>query len=354
MNASFDGFFGLDFFGRNVPHLLFLRAMKRLIFFTTATIFNLNVIAQSFDSLYALKGSKKCFYANYSGARITDEKFTLTKPFSNKLAVASDKSYSGLFPPLQGLITPKGDWFVNPVYDEIGDFTDGVAPFKIKGKWGLLNNEGLISMPARFDHVDFIGSGYCGIDANYKWGYSDYFGNVKIAPVYTQITPFEGNFAMVRMGSRWLMINKSGKQAVASDWDYAGAFSEGLAPTKYSGGLWAYIDTSGKRVIQAAFKDARPFKEQRAAVRINEYWGFIDRSGKVVVSAVYSKVDDFSEGYSAVYYKGKWGFVDRYGKVAVRAVYSSVEPFRAGLARVKDGSGRAYYINPEGLIVLSE
>jgi hypothetical protein len=65
-------------------------------------------------------------------------------------------------------------------------------------------------------------------------------------------------------------------------------------------------------------------------------------------------VDDFSEGYAAVHYKGKWGFVDRYGKVVVRAVYSSVEPFRAGLARVKDGSGRAYYINPEGMIVLSE
>lgn len=328
--------------------------MKTLVPILSIAIFPFIAFSQPFDSLYALKGSKKYFYANYSGKRVTDEQFTLAKPFTNQIAVASDKSYSGLFPPLQGLLAQNGKWLVEPIYDEIGDFTDGVAPFKTKGKWGLLNREGLISMPARFNKVEYIGSGYCGIDDNYKWGYSDYFGNVKIAAIYTEITPFEGNFAMVRMGSRWLMINKSGKQAVASDWDYAGAFSEGLAPTKYSGGLWAYIDTTGKRVIQAAFKDARPFREQRAAVRINEYWGFIDRTGQDVVSAVYSKVQDFSEGYAAVYYKGKWGFVDRFGKVVVRAVYSSAEPFRAGLARVKDGSGRAYYINPEGMIVLSE
>ena len=62
---------------------------------------------------------------------------------------------------------------------------------------------------------------------------------------------------------------------------------------------------------------------------------------------------DFSEGYAAVYYRGKWGYVDRYGKVIVRAIYTDAEPFQGGLARVKDSSGRFFYINKDGLVVLS-
>ena len=316
------------------------------------TLVSIISTAQSESRLYPLRGQKSWYYSDSEGRIAIDERFTVARPFYNGLAVASDKTV-GMFDPLLGLIRSDGSWLIQPEYEVIGSFVDGVAPFKRKGKWGLLNAEGQTSMPATFQETGFIGDRYCGVETNYKWGFADYFGNIRIAEVYNQVTPFEAGRAMVRLGSRWIMIDKNGRQCVKGDWDYADALSEGLAPVRYSGGLWSYIDTSGRRVIQPAYKDARPFREGRAAVRISEYYGFIDHTGKEVVSAVYTKVADFSEGYAAVYYRGKWGYVDRYGKVIVRAIYTDAEPFQGGLARVKDSSGRFFYINKDGLVVLS-
>jgi hypothetical protein len=83
------------------------------------------------------------------------------------------------------------------------------------------------------------------------------------------------------------------KQVVTPQYEDAGYFSEGLAPVK-SNGLWGYIDTTGKTVIDFQYYYAYTFSEGRAVV--------------------VTKEEAVSPEDNSIYYNYCYGFVDHTGK----------------------------------------
>lgn len=59
-----------------------------------------------------------------------------------------------------------------------------------------------------------------------------------------------------------------------------GSFSEGLAPVQTSSGKWGYINQNNAFVIPPRFEEAKEFKGNRAAAKINGKWGFINKRGE--------------------------------------------------------------------------
>lgn len=47
-------------------------------------------------------------------------------------------------------------------------------------------------------------------------------------------------------------------------------------------GRYAFIDGSGKMVVQPQFQDAGKFEEGLAPVKVNGRWGYINKDGKYV------------------------------------------------------------------------
>ena len=58
------------------------------------------------------------------------------------------------------------------------------------------------------------------------------------------------------------------------------SFSEGLAPVQTSTGKWGYINQNNIFVIPARFEEAKEFKGNRAAAKLNGKWGFINKRGE--------------------------------------------------------------------------
>ena len=57
-----------------------------------------------------------------------------------------------------GVINTSGDYIIDPVFDEIGYFNYGIAPFRKNDLWGLINNNGDIILEPKFSHIqNFIG-----------------------------------------------------------------------------------------------------------------------------------------------------------------------------------------------------
>lgn len=76
-------------------------------------------------------------------------------------------------------------------------------------------------------------------------------------------------------------IDKTGKVVISPQFEYAGAFSEGLAEIKI-GNKCGYIDKMGKIVIPPQFDDVWPFSDGIAIVAISDKLGYIDRTGKYI------------------------------------------------------------------------
>jgi len=69
-----------------------------------------------------------------------------------------------------------------------------------------------------------------------------------------------------------------------------------------------------KVVIQPKYDDARPFREDLVAVRLNGKYGFIDQTGREVAPSEYDGAGPFSEGLARVGIE-KWeggNFIGKY------------------------------------------
>lgn len=59
-----------------------------------------------------------------------------------------------------------GKAVIPTVYQEVGDFRDGKAAVKTKGRWGLIDTQGNELVPARFETVEELEATLSNLDNN--------------------------------------------------------------------------------------------------------------------------------------------------------------------------------------------
>jgi KWG repeat domain protein len=158
-------------------------------------------------------------------------------------------------------------------------------------------------------------------------------GKVVISLKYDWAGSFSEGLAPVRLNGKYGYINKSGKLVLPLKYEDAWDFREGLAPVRLNG-KYGYINKSGKLVLPLKYEDAWDFREGLAPVELSGMWGYINKSGKLVIPLKYQSAGFFSEGLAHVKLFGKYGFIDKSGKVVVPFKYYDARAFSEGLASV--------------------
>jgi len=248
-----------------------------------------------------------------------------------------------------GLINEEGLEVVEPKYDDLGVYYDGVHWAVLNFKWGFLNEEGKETVPLRYDAVFWFSEGLAGVNIGGKRnGYDigeNCIGDQKV------------------LGGKWGFVNKEGLEVVPLKYDKVSDFSEGLAGVniggkyikgkyfgEYQGGKWGFVNTEGLEVFPLKYDNVSDFSEGLAGVELNGKWGFIDKRGKEVVPLRYDYVSDFSEGRAAVKLGGKWGFINKEGVLVIPLKYEHAGDFSEGLAIAGHQvlTGKAGFINTKG------
>jgi hypothetical protein len=260
-----------------------------------------------------------------------------------------------------GYIGTTGRFVIPLQYGNAGDFSEGLAPVKVGGKWG--QSQGA-----------FVGKVY----GNGRWGYINKKGEMVIKPQFVDrqhsgfydpgAFPFSEGLALVNIPfkkldlkefwidsffSHWTYIDKMGKVAVNIEGEvfpfpnefsgsFAGRFSEGLAV--YGCAEFGFIDRKGVDVIKPVYAKASPYSEGLAAVAIKREdlpayrdieWGYIDKTGKVVIPFQYEGADSFSEGMAPVNkHRELTGFTNRKGQWVIKPQFQWAGPFSEGRAVV--------------------
>lgn len=77
-------------------------------------------------------------------------------------------------------------------------------------------------------------------------------------------------------------------------------------------------------------------------------FGYIDRTGLLVIDAVYKEVKPFSEGVAAVKKslgagkRDRWGYIDKNGRPLTKFEFLDADSVSEGLARVWTSEGYGY------------
>lgn len=92
-------------------------------------------------------------------------------------------------------------------------------------------------------------------------------------------------------------------------------FSDGLACVS-KGGLFGYIDRTGKFVIPPRFQYSNDFSDGLAGVPLGDKgWGFVDRTGRVVIPPKFNWIyGGFRDGIVEVALDGKAGYINTKGE----------------------------------------
>ena len=249
-----------------------------------------------------------------------------------------------------GYIDTTGNYIVEPVYDEINPFSEGLAAVKIKDKWGFIDTEGKVIIKPQFLNVEPVltvdrgkfwlchnvdlynfNNGLAKVLMRFKYGDSYYekfcfidkTGNFPIKATFDVNSIFYGKIAAVSIYSKSdatysthyddiSFINNEG-DIITEKWNIA-TFSNGIVNVKSSLCKIGFIDKSGNIVIEPKFDSTNIFSNGLAAVKIGKGWGYIDTTGNIVIPPIFTIAKNFSKGVAIVKWD-KWYLFNKQGKV---------------------------------------
>jgi hypothetical protein len=193
-----------------------------------------------------------------------------TRPFSGGLAGFSvGDMYSGKW----GYLDRNGTIIVQPEYDQIGEFVEGVARVNIGakwefpgvwegGRWGFIDKSGRVVVPIQFDFAYDFSAGRASVKKHGRWFYIDLKGGEVLDPKADESNEcpkedlpqshvrdvdgtmkrtndreaFRGELARVHIGGRFLVEDDGGAE--------------------WMGGAWYYVNRKGEIVRKVRSDDA--------------------------------------------------------------------------------------------------
>ncbi len=245
-------------------------------------------------------------------------------------------------------------------YDSGSDFSEDLAmvgrkisPFKFK--YGYIDKNGNEKIPLIFDNATSFNNGVAFVKYREKWKIIDYNGNQITNVDYDDYTydkftvhskkcVFEGGLDIVKLNSKFGVINTHGKIIVPIKYEYIDRFSEGLAVVVLDN-KYGYIDKKGDVKIPLRYERAGWFSKGIAMAKYNGKWGAIDYNGNIKIPFIYdvddddnfiesNRVDHFKYGYEILKQNNKYGIIESNGNVLVPFMYDTIGHFYNGKAQV--------------------
>lgn len=198
-------------------------------------------------------------------------------------------------------------------------FMFGAARVRDGKRWGAINAQGQLVVPADFDSVESLASAFsrnhqpvevfrvalADKGKKHKWGLISPKGEVKLYYDFDRIEPFENGLAWVRKGKKWGQVNVKGEMVVPFQLESKGA------PESYFKG-YAIVEQDGKK-------------------------GMITQRGGIVMPFEFDDLNYPVDGYILFKQAGRWGVADDSGRVRVPPQYDAVEFQVSGYFRVQQG-----------------
>jgi len=136
-------------------------------------------------------------------------------------------------------------------FQDVRDFSEGLAAVEDQGKWGFINHDGAFRVRPEFEDVGSFSNGLARASADGKWGYIDSAGQWKIRPQFKEAEDFSDGLALTNSG----YIDKSGNRVVSTR---GTAFVQGLAHIKLGTNRYGYINHTGRIVFRYRAKPEEP------------------------------------------------------------------------------------------------
>ncbi len=262
------------------------------------------------SKLFLFTRNSKYGYIDRTGKIIIPAKFENASDFSEGLAIVytGKKLGSGYINRTGKIVIPANK------FEYGGDFSEGLAVVSISEKYGCIDKNGNLVIPARFKWI-----------GDFKNGVAK--ARIDQSRYETIEIDRNGNIVADRVKEDKDKTDKVIPQFDVSQFDSgAKQFSDGMAWVKDKQDRIGYADKQGRLVIPAKYDwirypdDQNDFHDGLARVCLNRKCGYMDRTGKVVIPLKFDEAAaKFSDGLAWVVINKQLGYIDRTGNVKIPA-----------------------------------
>jgi len=300
-----------------------------------------------------------------------------------------------------GFIDEKGEFVVEPAYEDLGEFSDDLASFKRKGKVGFLDVFGNEVVEPKFDsfrwRMPHFSEGKCAIPEGGRIGYIDRTGKWSISPQFGDGFDFLNGKAIASLddfviidgggnvlttlpaddfqfnsywpaswsffvGQAWqgdhlfgIGLNDEGSVVFPPRFPVLTDFWQGVAGFAESdwnvGVLFGLVKANGDIFKPPQFFSLSGFSEGMArAGKSPTEFGYINTVGEWVIPPQFRQACPFREGLACVTIKGRQGFVNQLGEIVIEPKYRGEASFFGGYAQVEYDGKRAV-IDKSGRVI---
>lgn len=273
-----------------------------------------------------------------------------------------------------GYLSPSGDWAIDPKFEELGPFSDGLASFAVGDKVGFIDEQGKEAISPSFDILERVGcwihqfgDGLAGVRLDGRSCYIDRSGKVRLS--------FEGSVVL------WWFAK--GQSLISSSLDgFRAIFPDGRMGPKidvcdipyFQPRDWncipclirlpdgeinaAATNWKGEVVFPPTYLELGEFQNVLATFKVEDggLVGLVRIDETVVKQPTFLSVSYFNEGLApAAIERKKVGFINELGEFVLAPDFQQAVPFSDGLACVTVKNGRPRnkgFINARGEMVI--
>lgn len=185
---------------------------------------------------------------------------------------------------------------------------------------------------------------------NSKYGFSNYEGRTIIEAEYDYVGAFSEGLATVVKGELQGAINKLGQLQIPIQYEAVGAFHQGRAMIE-SNGKVGLIDRNNKLILQAKYEDLGDATEGLIYIQKEEKYGYVDLNGNLVIPELFDEAFDFKNGRAIVEINGSLGIINSKGDFVIHAEYDNLRKINDTLY-VCSKDGKQGILNPEGHLII--
>lgn len=335
----------------SIKHLFYLSLCYSV--FAAATIACTPTPTPAYKHLYVIYKNGKAGFIDSKGKIAIKPVYRRSTVFRNGFAIVSLDDDERFF------IDSSGHRLTAPAFEEAWLFNEGLAGVKVNGKWGFIDRNGKLVIPAKFDAADSFCGGLAVVAVNkgdkLKFGFIDKTGKYTVQPKLNYITAFADGIAQFSNDAEYIqrstyfvvdttahygLINSTGKVVAEPKFNKIETFHEGFAGA-VSEGRSGFIDKTGNWLKGFDGYVKRWFSEGLVAVYMpGKGYGYMDKNARFVIEPQFVEGKEFSGGLAPVKTEKGWGYIDKTGKMVIPEKFSDGNPFEGPLAMVYMTTGK--------------
>ena len=247
----------------------------------------------SFKSNLALVANETAYgYVNKTAKEIIPLKLDYATDFQNGYALVEIDDYKGIINSVGKLVVPAK-------YQYLENFNRyNVATAKNDSLFGLLNKSGGEQLPFIYDQIGEFSNGLALVAKEGKYGYVDRIGEIKI-PVKYNYNPealvwgkMESGYAKFLEKGKYGVIDSVGNEVFPALFEDIGKYRSNELVAVKKRGKWGYTNNSLKLIIPYNYEYAYSFHSDKAIVKMDSLWGVIDVKGKWLIEPKYDAISE--------------------------------------------------------------